>query len=113
MISDIPFRLDPVYGCWLFTGPLDRDGYGRIGSQLAHRVAYEARHGAIPAGMEVEHTCRRRACIRHLELLTRSQQERAKSWRTRAKRAKCVAGHDMSLHSIVTPEGGRVCRMCK
>jgi hypothetical protein len=113
IFSPVPVRIDPVYGCHVWTGKRDRDGYGRLPSgELAHRAAWIDVHGAIADGLEVEHRCRNRACVRHLELLTRSQQERAKRWRSRTKTAKCNAGHDMGLHSYVTPQGGRLCRIC-
>lgn len=108
-----PVRIDPVYGCWLWEGRLDRDGYGRTPSgKLAHREAWIARYGAIPADRTVHHRCYRRACVRHLELLTPSQQSLDKSWRKRTKATHCKAGHDMSVHSYVTPQGGRLCRLC-
>jgi hypothetical protein len=109
-----PIAVHPIYGCHEWTGRRDRDGYGRHGSQLAHRAVWESTHGPIAVGLEVEHVCRNRRCVRlsHLELLTRSQQERAKSWRKRAAKATCNAGHDLGLYAIVTPWGGRVCRAC-
>lgn len=38
----------------------------------AHRLAYMSKHGPIPAGYEVDHVCRNRACVNrsHLRLLT-------------------------------------------
>jgi len=116
-ISDEVER-DPVFGCLLYRGRLDKDGYpirwhdGR--PVRLHRALYQERHGPIADGMEVEHICRRRNCLldAHHELLSRSQQERAKSWRSRARRQRCKAGHDLALNAAVTPEGGRTCRVC-
>lgn len=109
----MPYERD-VWGCHLWTGRLDRDGYGRDGSRQAHRVAWEATHGQIPPGLELEHTCRQRRCIRvaHLELVTRGENERRKTWKRRAALKKCKAGHDMSINAIVLPTGGRICRTC-
>jgi hypothetical protein len=108
-----------LYGCTFWLGKLDRDGYGRIWNgpgrpALAHREAWEARHGPIPAGLELEHRCRRRDCVAlyHLKLVTRTQNERLKRWRSRVKAELCDAGHD-ALQAMVTPEGGRVCRICR
>jgi hypothetical protein len=105
---------DPVFGCELADGRKDRDGYVFHGQSRAHIVAWERVHGQRPEGMEVEHTCRRRACCRvvHLELVTRSENEKRKSWRYRAKRTHCKNGHDMKINAMITPEGGRVCRSC-
>lgn len=108
------FEIDPLYGCHLATGRRDKDGYAWHGRSRAHKVAWESQHGLVPDGMELDHACRRRHCqaLHHLELVTRSENEKRKSWRYRARRTKCPVGHDMSLNAIVTPEGGRVCRAC-
>lgn len=55
-------------GCLLWTGRVDRDGYGRMTlgqtssgnprPALVHRVAFELSHGGIAPGMTVDHTCR-------------------------------------------------------
>ena len=114
MTAHWPTRRDHVFGCELWTGRRDRDGYGRHKSELAHRAVWIAANGPIPDGREVEHICRRRHCVRlaHLTLLTRSEQESAKSWRRRAKR-ECPNGCDMSVTAMTTPEGGRLCRRCE
>lgn len=53
--------------CWLWTGGVSDSGYGLIvtGSRTdktrkwvyVHRLAYESKHGPIPPGMEVCHSC--------------------------------------------------------
>jgi hypothetical protein len=60
--------------CWLWTAFKNRDGYGRFnagGNQpvLVHRFAYELLVGPIAEGLELDHLCRVRACVRpeHLE----------------------------------------------
>lgn len=54
-------RVDPVSGCWLWTGPLNPDGYGQMtfGPRTAptHRVAYELIVGPIPEGKVIDHEC--------------------------------------------------------
>ena len=105
---------DPVFGCERVTSRLDRDGYAFYGKTRAHIVAWTSKHGAIAQGLEVDHLCRRRNCIaiHHLELVTRSENEKRKSWRYRAKRVSCPRGHELSTNRVVTPEGGAVCRAC-
>jgi hypothetical protein len=113
--SGAAYAVDSLYGCWRWLGRKDRDGYGRTSDgRLAHRALYEDRHGSIQPGVELEHLCRRRDCVRdeHLEQFTRSEQERAKSWAWRCRQTRCRAGHDLGLFAIVTPEKGRVCRAC-
>lgn len=63
-------------GCLVWTGPLDRDGYGvaSVGGRTlrAYRLSYETRVGPIPEGLQLDHTCERRDCIQpeHLEPVT-------------------------------------------
>lgn len=105
---------DPIFGCVLSTARLDREGYAFHGKTRAHIFAWTAVNGPVPDGFEIEHSCRRRNCCRvaHLELVTRSENEKLKSWRYRVKRKECRKGHDLSLYAMVTPEGGRICRLC-
>lgn len=69
-------------GCWPWTASRDRNGYGQFGlggkMRRAHRVAYELATGRpIPAGMQVDHRCRNRPCVRpdHLRLATNKQNQ--------------------------------------
>ena len=109
-----PLRVCPIFYCHLWEGPLDADGYGRIGRDLAHRVIWTELRGPIPPGMELDHACRVRACqnVMHLELVTRSENSKRKSWRHRVRRKACPQGHDLKLHGMVTRFGGIVCRRC-
>ena len=76
-------KVDVVDGdCWLWTASVDNRGYGKIGAGgdrgrtlCAHRVAWELTRGTIPDGMEIDHRCHIRRCVRpdHLRLVTRKQ----------------------------------------
>ncbi len=78
--------------CIEFSGAKDRSGYGRVGktsyrtSTMAHRLAYEAEFGVIPAGLEVRHMCDNPPCVNpeHLELGTHAQNMKDMSVRKRA-----------------------------
>lgn len=108
------YEVDELFGCHLSTGRLDREGYAFHGSTRAHIAAWERVHGAVPDGMELEHTCRIRRCCRvaHLELVTRSENEHRKRWAYRARIKACKAGHDLRVNRMVTSAGGIVCRIC-
>lgn len=57
----------PSSECWNWHAALFRCGYGQIRHQgqarYAHRVAWELRHGAVPHGLCVLHTCDNRLCV--------------------------------------------------
>lgn len=64
-------------GCWIWTGPTDSWGYGRVRLRVggrrrqvaAHRVVFELTHGPIRRGRVLDHLCGTWACVRpsHLE----------------------------------------------
>jgi hypothetical protein len=107
------YERDPVFGCLLAQGRTDRFGYVFWGKSLAHVVAWERVHGQRPEGMEIDHLCRRRNCvaIHHLQLVTRSENEKRKSMKYRM-RWKCPKGHDWPTSKVMTNQGGIVCRQC-
>lgn len=109
-----PVVRDPLFGCALWTGLLDRDGYAIAErGRRAHLIAFRATGRDHPPGNVVDHTCRRRNCVEpaHLESVTRGVNELRKLWRVRCRVAVCPVGHRIE-EPAVTPEGGRVCRRC-
>ena len=40
--------IDSESGCWVWTGRLDDDGYGRLGGRLVHRVVWMELAGPVP-----------------------------------------------------------------
>lgn len=101
--------------CWLWRGVVDRDGYGRYGSgRLAHRVSYETHCGPIAQGMEIDHLCRNRACVRpdHLEAVDRKT-NCARTKGLRFTKTHCKQGHQYTPENTYTrPDGNRDCRAC-
>ena len=109
-------------GRWLFTGSLDKDGYGLmgvtgVGTQRVHRLAYEVLAGPIPEGMEIDHLCRVRNCMNpvHLEAVTRRVNSlRSESFAAiNARKTHCIHGHEFTPENTYyrTPTH-RQCRQC-
>lgn len=61
--------------CWIWTGPVNHGGYGRASMDgkgiAAHRYAWEETNGPIPSGLQIDHLCRNRLCVRpsHLRVV--------------------------------------------
>jgi hypothetical protein len=76
-------KVEKTDTCWLWTGAVDRSGYGAIGvgSRLqgiarVHRVSWEIANGrSVPEGLQIAHKCDVKLCVRptHLEPATRLQ----------------------------------------
>lgn len=75
--------------CWEWTGARNTErgqrGYGsiRLGGKVcrAHRVSYELTYGPIPDGMQIDHRCNNKICVRpdHLRTVTNKQNSEHKS----------------------------------
>ncbi len=123
-ISDLPLRIYiDENGCWIWQGTkFQSSGYGRlkVGGReyVAHRFVYEALKGLVPAGRQLDHLCRVRACVNpdHLEPVTaRENQKRGTSPISYLIDAvECREGHPFSGNNLfVRRDGRRLCRTCK
>lgn len=105
-------------GCWLWTGSVHPNGYGRISVDnkwtWVHRFAYDLLVGPIPAGLTIDHLCRNTLCVRpdHLEAVTAAENLRREVEANRGDH--CSHGHPFdSRNTYITPEGHRSCRACR
>lgn len=109
-------------GCWVWVGAKSR-GYGQASHagrvQYVHRITYEAFNGAVPSGLELDHTCRNRACVNPLHLEPVSHRTNvvrgeapAAAIRRHAQRTHCKRGHEFTPENTYQRPTGRECRQC-
>lgn len=110
--------------CYDWTGSKDKWGRGRLNINripaLAYRWLWEQEHGPVPAGLELDHLCKRPVCVRssHLEAVTHKvNMERAdmsgNGARQRAQ-THCLHGHPLSGDNLrIESDGSRCCRTCR
>lgn len=108
-------------GCWLWTGSIDRYGYGRgyathLRTDKAHRLVYILIKGEIPPGLQLDHLCRVRHCVNpdHLEPVTaRTNSLRGNTIPARrVEQTHCIHGHPFDEINTYIVRGNRTCRAC-
>ena len=112
-----------TFGCMEWLGSRDKNGYGRFGANdealggpqvwNAHRVAWTLLNGPIPDGLQIDHLCRNRGCVRveHLEPVTQRENiVRGDGYAGQARKTHCKHGH--SLADALIHHGRRTCREC-
>lgn len=80
-------------GCWLWTGAVDREGYGMFYTAIdddrrthrAPRISYLIHKGTIPDGMVVCHTCDVPACVNPDHLFIGSSQDNTSDMLTKGR----------------------------
>ena len=108
--------------CLIFTGALDRKGYGRIGDgdrlRGAHRVVMECHYG--PSDLHVLHSCDTPSCveIEHLRYGTHSDNmcdmhDRGRHPNDAKNRSECLYGHPWPENMGTSVRGWNFCRACR
>ena len=129
-------EIDPVTGCWRWTGSHFSSGYGNIRvngkTKSVHRTAFEVYHGTIDPLLVVKHSCDVKDCFNpdHINQGTISENtteahqrgqitaEHMRKCRDRrleyfASRTACVHGHPYTTESTyVNKHGHRQCKIC-
>ena len=115
---------EPMSGCWLWIGAIKSNGYGVIrngargtGYSYAHRYAYIAFRGLIPAGAQIDHLCRLRCCVNpdHLEPVScRENLRRGTHPNIILHRNRtCKQGHFLNPeNSYYQADGRQFCKTC-
>lgn len=114
-------KLEKTNDCWLWRAAIDRYGYGKFNLNgkviAAHRAAWELLRGPIPEGMEIDHLCRVRNCVRpdHLEPVSKTVNcYRGESFAAENRRkTHCSKGHPLAGSNVrITAKGYRICKQC-
>lgn len=120
-------------GCWLYTGYIDKKGYGRFSvrpdgggeydSTLAHDFAYEQLIGPIPEGKVLDHAeCDNPSCPNPFHVAPTTNRLNVLRGKgpsaINSRKTHCIRGHPFDAENTYirksSPYGfrGRRCRIC-
>lgn len=107
--------VDPVTGCWPWTGALNGYGYGVLNAgktSLAHKLSYEHAHGPVPPGLVLDHeVCQRYACVHPCHTAPVTNAENVRRARIlNAASTSCPLGHPFTRRTL---NGWRRCSECR
>lgn len=111
-----------VGDCWIWTATLTEKGYAlgwfRGSMRRVHRVMFMLIRGALIDALELDHTCRNRACVNpfHLDQVSHRVNVARGATLAAANTAKteCLRGHPFDdANTYISPKGHRFCRTCK
>jgi hypothetical protein len=111
-----------VEHCWLWNSSKTGNGYGRFVVTTngirkfgrAHRWAYEDLRGDIPAGLVLDHLCRRKMCVNpwHLEPVSPKENVDRGIVGALHLRPSCRFGHPFTEENTQNYGSSRKCRTC-
>jgi hypothetical protein len=113
-------RVDKSAECWVWTRGKTTQGYGQYQEHgrffLAHRWGRWLARRHIPDGLELDHLCRNRACVRpdHLEAVAPkvNQQRGMSPSGVNSRKTQCPRGHEYSVQATGKRAGRRRCVEC-
>ncbi len=115
---------EPMSGCWIWTGGLDKDGYAlgyrpspaKPHTVRAHRAIYKLLVGPLSSALTLDHLCRTRCCVNpdHLEPVTNKLNiMRGEGWAAKnARKLVCAKGQHSLEDAYINPKNQRICRIC-
>jgi len=115
-------KVEFTESCWLWQGARQSGGYGSFAVTSktivkAHRFAYEFWVGPIPDGLNLDHLCRVRNCVKpdHLEPVTQREnvmRSPVALATLEARQTHCLRGHEFTEANTRAYRGRRYCREC-
>ena len=116
-------KVKQVGDCQIWQAAKLAKGYGYFGLDgraggtfLAHRVSYAMAYGVEEVG-ELDHLCANKSCVNpaHLEVVTRSENNRRGSRTGPTRFTHCSRGHLRTPENtyIAPGSGGAYCRQCR
>ena len=95
LIERLMALTDKTETCWIFTGSLDRYGYGKmkIGGRSgrtvgAHKISFEVHRGHIPDGAHVLHKCDNPSCVNPGHLYIGTHRENMADMKAKNRQAR-------------------------
>lgn len=120
-------EIDPITGCWLWTGVRLPKGYGKMTwgyrTFLVHRLsAFEFLGFDLASPIQIQHKCNNPPCFNPDHFITGDQRQNLQ-YMSELKRFKgknqfsdathCKRGHEFTPENTVQQRSGRLCKICK
>ncbi len=96
------FFIEPNSGCWLWTGSINKAGYGLMrydSGILAHRYSWQTHNSQIPKGLCVLHKCDTPSCVNPNHLFIGTQLENLADMRRKGR----ASGPKIGRHGEKSP----------